>query len=81
VKETRTLRELFSLSGFYAQRQLQGMFGEPKTRVVELKRQKKELSVQDVVKATADITMLKFVKCEISMLWDGTFISVINNGG
>ena len=79
MKRTRTLRELFSLPGFYAQGQLAGMFGEPKSRIVELKRQKKERPAQGVAKATGDITMLKSVKYEIWMHWDGTFISAISN--
>jgi len=41
VKEAKTLQELFSFSGFYGQRQLKGVFGDPKARIVELKRQKK----------------------------------------
>ena len=80
MKETKTLRELFSFPGFYAQRQLQGVFGEPKARRVELKRQKKELSVQDVEKVIAVITIPRSDKYEISMRWGGGFISAMNSG-
>lgn len=79
MKRARRLRELFSLPGFYAQGQLVGIFGEPKSRIVELKRQKKERSAQGVVKATGNITMPKSVKYETWMHWAGTFISAINN--
>ena len=80
MKETRTVRELFSFPGFYAQRKLQGVFGEPKARIVELKRRKKELSVQDVEKVIAVITIPRSDKYEISMRWDGGFISAMNSG-
>ena len=65
MKKTKTLRELFSFPGFYAQQQLEGIFGDPKARVVELKRQKKERYAQDVEKAIAGITILKLDKYEI----------------
>jgi hypothetical protein len=41
LKKAKTLRELFSFPGFYAQQQLQGVYGDPKARIVELKRKKK----------------------------------------
>jgi hypothetical protein len=81
VKETRTLRELFSFPGFNAQGQLQGVFGDPKARIVELRRQKKERYAQAVVRATAAIMMLSADRCAISMQWDGAFISAFNSDG
>jgi len=81
VKKARTLRELFSFPGFYAQRQLQGVFGDAKARIVELRRQKKELSVQDVEKVIAAITIPRSDKYEILMRWDGAYISALNSGG
>jgi hypothetical protein len=79
VKERRTLRELFSFPGFYAQGQLKGVFGDPKARIVELRRQKKGRYVPDVVGAIAAITIANSDKCEILMLWDGAFMSALNN--
>jgi hypothetical protein len=67
MKKVRTLRELFSFPGFYALSRLEGVFGDPKARIVELKRQKKERYAPVVGRVTAVITMQKFVKCEISM--------------
>lgn len=67
MKKARTLRELFSFPGFYAQRQLQGVFGDAKARIVELRRQKKEQSVQDVEKVIAAITIPRSDKYEILM--------------
>ena len=67
MKKARTLRELFSFPGFYAHRQLQGVFGDPKARIVELRRQKKELSVQDAEKVISAITILRSDRYEISM--------------
>ena len=79
MKETRTLQELFSFPGFYAERQLAGVFGDPKARIVELKRQKKERYAQDVARATAAITIPKLVRLGISMRWDGAFIFAMSN--
>ena len=81
MKKARTLRELFSFPGFYAQRQLQGVFGDPKARIVELKRQKKEPYVQVAGKVIAAITILRSDKYEISRRWDGAFISAMNSDG
>ena len=67
MKKARTLRELFAFPGFYSQRELQGIFGDQKARVVQLKRQKKEASVQDVVRVTVDTTIPKYDKYEIRM--------------
>lgn len=80
MKTKKTLRELFSFPGFNAQLQLQGVFGDQKARIVELRRQKKERYVQAVARAIAAITILKSDKCAISMLWDGAFISALNSG-
>ena len=79
MKEKRTLRELFSVPGFYAKQQLQGVFGDPKARIVELKRQKKERYAQVVARAIAANTILRVDKYEISMHWDGAFISALNS--
>ena len=79
MKQARTLRELFSFPGFYAMNRLEGVFGDPKARIVELKRQKKEQYAQDVGRAIAVITILRFGKYEISMLWGGAYISALNS--
>lgn len=80
MKETKTLRELFSFPGFYALQQLQGVFGVPKARIVELKRRKKEQYVQDAEKVIAVITVPRSDKYEISMRWGGGFISGMSSG-
>lgn len=41
MKTGRTLRELFSFPGFVANVTLTGVFGDPKARVVSLRRRKK----------------------------------------
>jgi hypothetical protein len=81
MKKARTLRELFSFPGFYTQRQLQGVFGDPKARIVQLKRQKKAQSVQGVGRATADTTIQKYDRYGIRMRWNGESISDLNNDG
>lgn len=79
MKEKRTLRELFSFPGFKAKEQLQGVFGDQKARIVELRRQKKDQYAQAVARVTAATTILRSDRCEISMLWDGAFICALNS--
>jgi hypothetical protein len=45
MKKSRTLIELFSFPGFIANNQLEGKFGDPKIRIIELKRKKNRLYV------------------------------------
>lgn len=80
MKKYKTIKTLFSFEGFRAQQRLQGILGDNKGRVVELKRQKKEASVQDVKRAIAHITIKEYAKCEIWMYWDGVFIYGLNKG-
>jgi hypothetical protein len=42
----RTLRDLFSFPGFVASAKLKGVFGDPRARVVTLRRRKKRLCVR-----------------------------------
>lgn len=64
MKTTKTLKALFSFPGFEAQRNLEGIFGEPQARVIRLKRQKKQLSAQDAAKDIAAIMTAKKNRCE-----------------
>jgi hypothetical protein len=41
MKKARTLRELFSFEGFIPKYQLEGRFGDPSVRTIELERKKK----------------------------------------
>ena len=41
MKSGRSLRELFSFPGFVAAATLKGVFGDPKARIVPLRRRKK----------------------------------------
>jgi hypothetical protein len=80
VRENKTLRELFSFPGFYAKQQLQGVFGDPKARIVELKRQKKGWSVQVAVKVIVAATIQRSAKYETLMRRGVEFISALSNG-
>ena len=62
MNRDRTLIELFSLPGFRANNQLQGIFGDPKSRIVVLSRQKKQQYVPVVGKYIKHITIEKNVK-------------------
>jgi len=44
MKYHKTLQELFSFPGFRAKQTLLGRFGNPKIRIIELVRRKKQLS-------------------------------------
>ena len=61
MKKSKTLLELFSFPGFVAKNQLEGKFGDPKVRIIELQRKKKWLSVLCADVATAVIMIRKFV--------------------
>ena len=81
MRRKKSLKDLFSLPGFTAKKEIQGKFGEPKARILELRRQKKERSARDVEKDTALTTMQKLNKCETWMYLNGEFTSDLNNGG
>jgi hypothetical protein len=81
VKKARTLRELFSFPGFYSQGQLQGVFGDPKARIVQLKRQKKAQSVQGAARDPGNTTIQEYDRYGIRMRWNGESISNLNNDG
>lgn len=67
MKHARTLRELFSFKGFIAKSELEGRFGDPKARVVVLKRQKKQPSVPSAALSIEAITTAEFVVYVIVM--------------
>ena len=48
MKKARTLRELFSFDEFTPKNQLEGKFGDPKVRIIQLERKKKRQAAQDV---------------------------------
>ncbi len=53
MKAGRSLRELFSFPGFVAAATLRGEFGDPKLRVVTLRRRKKRPCVRTAATAAA----------------------------
>jgi len=62
MKKDKTLQELFSVFGFKAAKQLEGMFGDPKARIISLARQKKRLSVLVAANDIRPAMTVKFVK-------------------
>jgi hypothetical protein len=70
MKRNKTVRALFSFPGFYAQQKLQGIFGDQKGRVIELRRQKKQLYALVVKSVTRFITTTRYGKYEIWMYMD-----------
>lgn len=81
MKKGKTLREIFSFPGFTNIRQLEGKFGDPKARIIILKRKKKQQPVQDVALSTKIITIKKFVVCVIVISKAIVFIFVTKDGG
>jgi hypothetical protein len=56
MKTGRCLRDLFAFPGFVATATLKGVFGDPKARIVRLRRQKKRQCVPIVAIAAAATT-------------------------
>lgn len=56
MKTGRSLRELFCFPGFVAAATLKGVFGDPKARIVTLRRRKKRPCVPVVAIAAATAT-------------------------
>lgn len=57
MKKNKTLRELFSFNGFVAKNKLIGKFGDPKARIIDLVRKKKQQHVQSVIHNTRIFTI------------------------
>jgi hypothetical protein len=79
MKKNKTLQELFSFPSFRATKKLQGKFGDPKARIIELKRRKKRLNVLAVINAIRRIMIRKFVKLGIWILQIIVFTYVMIN--
>lgn len=62
MKKDKTLQELFSFCGFRAAKQLEGVFGDPRARIITLTRQKKRLSVPAAVNDIGHAMIAKFAK-------------------
>ena len=80
MKKYKTIRALFSFPGFNALQSLQGILGDSKGRIIELRRQKKEPSAQ-VVKRAIEFTTI--VRCARSVIWmclAGVSMYVLSNG-
>lgn len=74
MKKDKTIQELFSFYGFKAARQLEGMFGDSKARIISLIRQKKRLSV---LAAANDIRLAMTVKFVKHVIWTQQIIEYI----
>jgi hypothetical protein len=48
MKKDKTLRELFSFPGFLARQELEGRFGDPRSRIIILDRKKKQRAALNV---------------------------------
>jgi hypothetical protein len=62
MKRNRTLQELFSFPGFRAMKGLEGKFGDPKARIIKLKREKKRRAVQVADRDIERITIARRAK-------------------
>jgi len=80
MKKARTLRELFSFQGFIAKSQLEGQFGDSKSRIVVLERRKKRRSALNVVLVLEIITIEKLVALVIAMRKAIVFICAMKDG-
>lgn len=81
MKRIRTLSALFSFPGFRARSRLQGIFGDPRARLVTLVQRKKRACARAVGGGTAPSTTARCAGCGIAMLRAGAFIWHSSNGG
>jgi uncharacterized sodium:solute symporter family permease YidK len=79
MKKARTLLELFSYPGFIAKNQLEGKFGDPKVRIIQLERKKKRLPAPSAALILAAIMIVKFVPYVIAIQRDIKFIFVMRD--
>ena len=70
MKTGRSLRELFAFPGFVAAATLQGVFGDPKARIVSLRRRKKQRCARTAVIAAAIATTSGCAK-PVTCVWPG----------
>ena len=80
MKHARTLREMFSFKGFRATSELQGEFGDPKKRVIELRRQKKQQYVPHAAQRVEVTTIVEYALRVIAMQKVIEFISAMKDG-
>ena len=81
MKNAKTIRSLFSLPGFTANAKLKGVFGDRYSRVISLRRRKKQPSVLVVGIGVRPDTIVKYYECVIYPSRVGAFILSLNVGG
>ena len=80
MKKDKTLIELFSFPGFLARKELEGRFGDPRSRIIILDRKKKQQAVLNVALFVKVFTIEKFVYPVIVMSRAIGSICVMNAG-
>lgn len=80
MKHGRTLSELFAFPGFRVRQRLNGVFGDPQARIIDMARRKKRRYVRGVAAGAAVITTARCVWCGIRMRWVGAFMCALNSG-
>ena len=56
MRNSKSIRSLFTLPGFVAVSQLKGVFGDRHARILKLRRRKKQPSVRTVLTAAEGVT-------------------------
>lgn len=80
MKRVQTLSALFSVPGFRARSRLQGIFGDPRARLVTLVRRKKPRCAPAVERGTGPSTTARCAECGIPMRRAGVSIWRLSNG-
>ena len=80
MKTGRSLRELLSVPGFVASARLKGIFGDPKARVVQLRRRKKRPFAQIAGSAAGGVTTSGGAVCGI-FRWQAGWCTWSSNVG
>ena len=80
MKKDKTVRELFSFPGFLARQELEGRFGDPRSRIIILDRKKKQRAALNVALFAKAFTIEKFAYPVIVTSRAIGFIFVMNAG-
>ena len=80
MKNPKSIRSLFNFSGFTATSTLKGVFGDRYSRVITLRRQKKQQSVLGVGSGVPPDTIVKLFECVIYLPLVGASFLSLNVG-
>ena len=81
MQKKRALQDEYRFPGFYPKANIQGMFGDPKARVITLVRRPKKWSVVSAGKCTGVFTIERYGVCGIYPVETCAFIWMWKSDG